>query len=80
VRKGEQIFAYFNACPHVENSPLAWRKDEYLNKNKTQIVCSGHGAEFSIENGYCVLGPCIGMSLRAIRTNATDDGRIFLDL
>jgi nitrite reductase/ring-hydroxylating ferredoxin subunit len=80
IRKGERVFAYFNTCPHVENAPLPWKKDEYLNKEKTHIVCSGHGAEFDIENGYCVLGPCIGKSLKAINVDVKSDGKIFLDL
>jgi nitrite reductase/ring-hydroxylating ferredoxin subunit len=80
VRKGDRVFAYFNTCPHVENAPLPWRKDEYLNKEKTHIVCSGHGAEFDIENGYCVLGPCLGQSLQAINVEVNGDGQIFLDL
>jgi nitrite reductase/ring-hydroxylating ferredoxin subunit len=80
VRKGDRVFAYFNTCPHVKNAPLPWRKDEYLNKEKTHIVCSGHGAEFDIENGYCVLGPCIGKSLKAINVEVNSQGQIFLDL
>jgi nitrite reductase/ring-hydroxylating ferredoxin subunit len=80
VRKGNRIFAYSNACPHVENAPLPWRKDEYLNKEKTHIVCSGHGAEFEIENGLCVLGPCIGKKLKTIKVDIAEDGKIFLDL
>jgi nitrite reductase/ring-hydroxylating ferredoxin subunit len=79
VRKGGQIYAYQNNCPHVENASLPWRKDEYLNKGRTHIVCSGHGAEFEIEDGYCVLGPCIGKSLKAIKVDVAEDGKIFLD-
>jgi nitrite reductase/ring-hydroxylating ferredoxin subunit len=80
VRKGSRIFAYFNDCPHVESAPLAWRKDEYLNKGKTHIICHGHGAEFTIDDGYCVLGPCIGKSLKEIKVDVSQGGQIFLNL
>jgi nitrite reductase/ring-hydroxylating ferredoxin subunit len=29
-------------------------------------VCSSHGALFEKQTGYCVVGPCAGMSLRPV--------------
>jgi nitrite reductase/ring-hydroxylating ferredoxin subunit len=44
VRQGERVHAYRNACPHVDGAPMAWRKDAYLNGDRSRIVCSAHGA------------------------------------
>jgi len=63
VRKGQQVFAYLNLCPHYGRSRLGWKKDEFLNGNRTKIVCSAHGALFNIEDGACVVGPCLGQAL-----------------
>lgn len=37
VRQQARLYAYQNACPHVDGSPLAWRKDRYLNASGSQI-------------------------------------------
>ena len=76
VRQGDQIFAYHNICPHV-GSPLNWMPDRFLNRDKTLIQCSTHGAQFDIATGACVFGPCPGQSLRAVDVKL-QDGQIYL--
>lgn len=66
VRRGELIRAYRNSCPHWPGSPLPWRRHAYLDSKAGYIVCSGHGARFNLEDGLCVLGPCLGQSLDTI--------------
>jgi nitrite reductase/ring-hydroxylating ferredoxin subunit len=78
VRRGSQVFAYQNACPHVDHAPLAWRKDEYLDAARSVIVCHGHGAQFQIDTGRCILGPCEGQSLEAINARVGKDGMVRL--
>ena len=65
VRLEQGFYAYFNACPHkgYEGTSLCWRRDKFLNSKKNLIVCSGHGAQFSIAEGTCVQGPCQGQRL-----------------
>lgn len=63
VRKGFDLHAYVNACPHMDGAPMAWRKDAYLSGDRSHIVCHAHGARFEIETGLCVLGPCEGQTL-----------------
>lgn len=65
VRRGERVFAYVNSCPHV-GSPLDFEPGQFLNFERTHILCSTHGAIFRIEDGRCVRGPCVGKSLAAI--------------
>jgi nitrite reductase/ring-hydroxylating ferredoxin subunit len=69
---------YRNACPHVEGSPLAWRRHAYLNADHSRIVCSGHGALFELDTGRCVLGPCLGENLQTISYHIGEDGAVSL--
>jgi len=72
------VYAYRDACPHWPGTPMSWRKDAYLSGDRERIVCAAHGAQFEIETGLCVLGPCIGQSLTPVPLIETDDGEIHL--
>jgi nitrite reductase/ring-hydroxylating ferredoxin subunit len=78
VRRGRQLFAYADACPH-HGTPMAWRKDAYLNAAGDRIVCAAHGALFEIDTGLCVQGPCLGDSLAPIPLITHEDGEVHLD-
>jgi nitrite reductase/ring-hydroxylating ferredoxin subunit len=77
VRRGEQVFAYVDRCPH-HDTPMAWRKDAYLNGPGDRIVCAAHGAQFEIDTGVCTLGPCLGQSLTALPLTRNAHGEVFL--
>ena len=66
VRRGGRVFGYRNACPHYDFARMAWKKDEFLNADRSRIMCSAHGALFQIEDGKCVEGPCIGETLTPV--------------
>ena len=66
VRQGDRLYGYLDACPHYGGTPMAWRKDAYLNAARDRIVCAAHGAQFDIPSGKCTLGPCLGQSLTAV--------------
>ncbi|QBE61846.1 Rieske (2Fe-2S) protein [Pseudoduganella lutea] len=66
VRQGGRVHGWRDACPHYGDTPMAWRKDAYLNGDGTRIVCAAHGAQFDIATGICTLGPCLGQGLRAV--------------
>ncbi|MGN6650505.1 Rieske (2Fe-2S) protein [Trinickia sp.] len=78
VRRGTELRAYRNACPHFGDTPMAWRKDAYLNGDGTRIVCHAHGAQFDIASGECLLGPCLGQRLTPVAIEVTSDGDIML--
>lgn len=78
IRRGPTLHLYRDACPHHGTTPMAWRKDAYLNAQRDRIVCSAHGAQFDIETGTCILGPCLGQSLTALRFTLNDRGEIHL--
>jgi nitrite reductase/ring-hydroxylating ferredoxin subunit len=66
VRQGDRVFGYRNACPHYDFARMAWRRHEFLNADRTRIVCSAHGALFGIEDGLCEQGPCLGDRLTVV--------------
>jgi nitrite reductase/ring-hydroxylating ferredoxin subunit len=72
--------AYRDECPHWAGTPLPWRKDAYLNGRGTRIVCSAHGAQFEIETGMCVLGPCVGEALIALPVTVTPQGDVLIEI
>jgi nitrite reductase/ring-hydroxylating ferredoxin subunit len=71
IRRGDAVHVYVNACPHLGIS-LDWAPDKFLTADGSLIICSTHGAEFQIEDGYCLRGPCHGLSLEAVETWITD--------
>lgn len=77
VRRGEALFGWRNACPHYDHARMAWKKDEFLTGDRARIVCGAHGAQFEIDTGLCVLGPCLGDRLTAVALEVRD-GAIFL--
>lgn len=76
VRRGSEVFAYLDACPHFGNTPMAWKKNAYLNGDGSCIVCHAHGAQFDIASGECLRGPCLGQRLTALDAVVARDGRI----
>jgi nitrite reductase/ring-hydroxylating ferredoxin subunit len=42
------------------------------------IICASHGAQYEIDSGVCVAGPCPGKRLRAVRAEVVD-GMIFVE-
>jgi naringenin degradation protein FdeD len=77
VRRDQAVFVYHNSCPHYDRARLGWKKDAFLNREKTMIFCAAHGALFQVEDGHCVIGPCLGESLYKIHATVRD-GDIFV--
>ena len=78
VRRGERVFGWRDACPH-HGTPMAWRKDAYLNAARDRIVCHAHGAQFDIESGLCLLGPCLGDRLTPVELRVDERGGLYLN-
>jgi nitrite reductase/ring-hydroxylating ferredoxin subunit len=71
VRRGGAVFVYVNSCPHI-GTPLDWAPDRFLTADGKRLVCATHGAEFAIEDGVCVRGPCIGDRLESVISEIRD--------
>ncbi len=79
LRHQGRLHAWRDACPHYGDTPLAWRRDAYLNADGSRIVCAAHGAEFEPATGLCVLGPCLGRHLRPVAVGVSPDGWIEIE-
>ena len=75
VRCGSALRVFRNRCPH-QGASLPWRKDAYLNGDRTRIVCHAHGAQFDIDTGKCLLGPALGQSLERVDVEIGTDGEL----
>lgn len=71
VRRGDGLVVYRNSCPHL-GTPLEWSADRFLSIDGRHIICSLHGAEFDIDTGECLRGPCAGDWLEAIDVTIVD--------
>ncbi len=67
---------YLNDCPHA-HTPLETRPDRFLDRDETYLLCTTHGARFTIDDGTCISGPCRGKSLTPLPVTIAD-GKIFL--
>jgi nitrite reductase/ring-hydroxylating ferredoxin subunit len=77
VRSGDEVFGYLNACPHL-GTPLDWGGFDgggrFVSADSGNILCATHGAEFRLEDGFCLHGPCAGQRLLAVRLGREGDG------
>ena len=71
VRKGDDVYVYENACPHI-GTPLDWLPDQFMSRDRKYIICATHGAAFAPITGECLLGPCKGDYLDAVKTEIRD--------
>ncbi|RMD61658.1 MAG: Rieske (2Fe-2S) protein [Alphaproteobacteria bacterium] len=65
VRQDAAVFGYLNVCPH-QGTPLDWAPDTFISEDSGLILCATHGAQFRIEDGLCVSGPCAGDRLSPV--------------
>lgn len=61
TRKGEQVQAFHNECPHAGRR-LDWVPGRFLIENDL-LICAAHGAAFTRDTGLCLGGPCRGQGL-----------------
>lgn len=65
VRRGNRVYGYENVCPH-QFTTLDMLPDRFISKLTGDILCATHGAQFRVEDGVCVRGPCPGERLRPV--------------
>ena len=76
VRQGDQVYVYENACPHI-GTPLDWIPDRFLSADGRYLICATHGAQFTIDTGACISGPCRGDRLTPVQA-VIRDGTILI--
>lgn len=67
--------AYLNRCAHVP-AELDWQPGEFMDADRTFILCSIHGASYEPLTGRCAGGPCGRGRLTAI-TLTERDGEVY---
>ncbi|MDD2932882.1 MAG: Rieske 2Fe-2S domain-containing protein [Methylotenera sp.] len=65
VRFQGRPYAYVNQCAHV-SVELDWNEGDFFTAQQDFLICSTHGAHYRPDNGFCVMGPCKGKSLKPI--------------
>lgn len=68
---GDEFVGYVNSCPH-NGIWLNFNAGEFFNAEHTHLKCGRHGAEFDINTGYCIDGPCEGKSLEPLALTVID--------
>ena len=71
VKKGGTFFLYENVCPHLGIN-LEYTEHEFLDSDKSYILCANHGALFEIDTGRCIAGPCSGQALTSVALEVKD--------
>ena len=78
AKKKGQVHVYRNSCPHTGIN-LDWQPDDFMTFDNFYLLCSTHGAQFQIEDGFCISGPCKGQELKAIPFELVDGQVVLLD-
>lgn len=76
IRHDGSVHAYLNSCAHIPIE-LDWLEGEFFDKSGVYLICSTHGATYEPATGYCIMGPCKGQHLRALKVDERD-GKIYL--
>lgn len=66
-----RVVAYLNRCVHVPTE-MDWQPGDFLDSEKSFILCSIHGASYEPLTGRCAGGPCGRGSLRPIAVEERD--------
>lgn len=75
LRFDGRVVAYLNRCLHVPVE-MDWNLDQFLDADKTFILCATHGASYEPHTGRCASGPCGRGRLTAIDT-VERDGQVY---
>ena len=67
-----QVYAYENQCPHNQ-MPLNWNEHQFLDHGEQYLQCVNHGALFTLTEGNCIYGPCLGEKLQSVSLQIVAD-------
>ena len=67
------VVGYLNRCAHVP-AEMDWQEGEFLDADRSYIVCSIHGASYEPADGRCAGGPCGRGRLTAL--SVRDEGGV----
>lgn len=71
-------YAYVNQCAHV-SVELDWNEGDFFTAQQDFLICATHGAHYRPDNGFCVMGPCKGKSLKPLKV-IEQNGQIIINI
>lgn len=71
TRRGDRVSAFRNKCPHA-GYPLQRADGRIVVQEGRYLVCSAHGASFTLDEGACAGGPCNGDGLVRVAIEVRD--------
>ena len=74
TRLGNSVQGWVNSCPHAW-VPLNMEPDQFMDFTGQFLLCSYHGAIFTLGSGVCLRGPCKGKRLLKFPV-VLDDGLV----
>lgn len=78
VQAAGGLHAYVNRCAHLA-LPLNYLPDRFLTHDGSALLCHMHGAIFTKDTGYCLAGPCSGLSLTTVPIIVVDEWVLLAD-
>ncbi len=63
--ENDQCVGYVNICPH-QGSWLNIGEGKFFSEDGQRLRCGRHKAEFDIETGVCVTGPCVDKTIEPV--------------
>ena len=72
-----RFHAYLNRCRHMM-TPLDFVRTQFFTEDGRHLVCMTHGALYEPDSGFCVEGPCKGLSLYPLPV-VIDKGEVLVD-
>jgi len=77
VRRGDELRAFLDLCPH-QYLPLTWRGRKVLSVDGERLRCSNHGAEFAVSDGRGLAGPGSARGLTPVPLRVDPDGTVLV--
>ena len=71
-RRGKEVRAYINSCPHFA-LPLNANSATFFLLDDARIMCAWHCAVFRLEDGYCEEGPDKGLPLDRVPVSLVEN-------
>jgi len=72
ARSGDdRFFGYVNACPH-QGAWLNIGDGRFFTEDGVRLRCGRHKAEFEVDSGACLRGPCMEKSLEPVAIVVVD--------
>lgn len=74
-----EIVGYRNECRHLP-IPIDGMTRRFFTPDGKRLLCALHGAEYNLDDGVCVRGPCKGKALERLRVEIEANDVVVVDV